>query len=93
MLAFVVSLMVYRKSYVPLLSGDSLCLQPVLPTDLAAEPAPAPTPLPEGCQVQGAALRPQLYVSGGGECGAGGAQLISGCGGGSPCQGMLLMLF
>ena len=58
----------------------------------ATEPAPAPAALPEGCQVQGAALRPQLYVSGGGECGAGGAQLISGCGGGSPCQGMLLMI-
>ncbi len=53
---------------------------------VAAEPAPAPPGLPEGGEVQGAALRPQLHVPGGGERRPGGAQQLSGRRGGAQSQ-------
>merc|ERR1712004_332472 len=57
-----------------------LCLLPLLQEHPAKEPPPAPPALPQGGQIQGAALRPRLHVPGGGERGSGGAQVIFGCG-------------
>ncbi len=53
---------------------------------VAAEPAPAPPGLPEGGEVQGAALRSQLHVPGGGQRRTGGAQQLSGRRGGAQSQ-------
>jgi hypothetical protein len=64
-------------------------MQSILPTDIEAKPSPAPFTLSEGSEIQGVAVCPELYVSRRGECGSGRAELISGCGRGSPCQGML----
>merc|ERR1712107_89626 len=60
--------------------SHSLCLFPLLQEHPAKEPPPAPPALPQGRQVQGAALRPRLHVPRGGERGSGGAQVIFGCG-------------
>ena len=69
-----------KAIYFPPISGHSFCLQSLLPSDIAKKPTPAPPAVPEGCQVQGASVCPELYVSRRGECCSGGAQLISGCG-------------
>ena len=73
--------------------GHTVRLLPLLQGRAQAEPPPAPPALSEGRPLQGSGIGAKFHVSRRGECGAGGAQLISGCGGGSPCQGMLLMLF
>merc|ERR1712004_856963 len=57
-----------------------LCLFPLLQEHPSKEPPPSPPALPQGRQVQGAALRPRLHVRRGGERGSGGAQIIFGCG-------------
>ena len=51
--------------------GHPLRLFTLLPRHLAAEPSPAPSPLPERGQVPGAAGSTQLHVHGRGQCGAG----------------------